>query len=1005
LPELAKWILRNHPDPISLSNLTILLPSRRSCFEIKNIFLKLSKNEAVILPKILAIGDVDYELDYSVLDVGSDIFSRDLHFQRDDEEGSDNNATQVRHPLLDKGFHESLSKAITLDSCSKIEYQLELILAIKEWNQKTNLFGKNISTASLALVADNLQSFLDEVEKEGVNLDDLAQIDDGEMASHKQQILQFLQYFSSIWQNSLLKKGLISDAKKRNLMLNNFSNHLQKNGSKFSIIAAGSTGSVFAASKLLKTIADLENGSVVLFGLDQDLDDKIWEKISENHPQFMLKKLIERLGIVKNDVKNIGGASGFVEKLCSRAMLPADFIDGWKFENKEFDEKKEYLKIETENEFDEAKIIAFQLREILEEKGKTAALISNDKNINQLVKANLSAWQIEIDDSSSSNLAESEIVNFLFLISEFVENDFSALNLLSILKHPLASFRGELLRVLEMDILRDVVKFADFDDLILNVENDDLKKWLGEIADILKPLIVELGKKKIDFRNVVRVHFECFEGLSEKRDLNYKAPYQESGDKRKTHEIPCQARDDEHIDRLPVLDTGSRETQQNIQGKKEFLNFINEISNSKVKFECESESYNRLLQNFLKNYQYRKTGNFHPRLQILSTMEARLMSFDLVIVAGLCEGSFPSSASEDWLGSKIRNEIGMPTKSRKIGIESYDFCNYLGGKKVVLFYPKSQNNSPTIKSRFLLKLETILKINGWNEFLQNGEEYLEILKISKNDQIQKVRANPKPSQNLTKISATDISKWMRNPYSIYAKRILKLKPLKKIEQEASFAEFGNFVHKSLEEFIRNYPKIDLTEYAKKIFSQYFPDNTSRLLWWPKFENIAEWFIKQENIVRGDLKESFVEVEAEMIIQNVILSTKIDRINLYQDGSFEIIDYKTGQLPKIKEIESGIEPQLAVEAFILSCGEIKNYPQLNGKIDVEKITNLQYQNLKGNNKNDITDLKNSQDLIDGAEDGIFRILNMFADSKHGYVCAPNFDLYKQDDYWHLGRIEE
>ncbi|MFT6220489.1 MAG: ATP-dependent helicase/nuclease subunit B, partial [Rickettsiales bacterium] len=741
LPELAKWVLKKYPDPFSLSNLTILLPSRRSCFAIKKHFLELSENEAVILPKILAIGDVDY----------------------DDFLPNEN-------PLLFDQKH------------NKVDYSFELILAIKEWNSKTNLFGKNISTASLALVADNLQSFLDEVEKESLDLANLAEIDDGEMASHKQQILQFLQYFSSVWQNSLLKKGLISDAKKRNLMLNNFSHHLQKNGSEFPILAAGSTGSVFSASKLLKTIANLENGFVVLFGLDQELDEEIWDKIGENHPQYMLKKLLERIEVIRNEVENIGGENGFVEKLCSTAMLPSEFSNRWNLKNKTLNTKSEYLKIETENEFDQAKIIAFQLREILEEKGKTAALISNDKNLNQLVKANLSAWQIQIDDSSSANLAESEIVNLLFLISEFAKNDFSSVNILSILKHPLANSKGDFLRVLEMDILRNVVKFSDFDDLILKVKDDDLKKWIIEVADIFKPLITEFSKKQIDFRGMVSLHFSCFETLTKTN---------KSSD-----------------------ETEVSTSWENIEGGTELLKFIDEISNSKINFACEPESYSRILQNFLKKYQYRRTGNFHPRLHILSTMEARLMSFDLSIVAGLCEGSFPSSASEDWLGSKIRSDIGMPTKSRKIGIEAYDFCNYLGGNKVILFYPKSQNNSPTIKSRFLLKLETVLKINGWNGLVKDGKEYLEILDFTKNSQIKNIKTSPKPLQNIEKISATDISKWMRNPYSIYAKRILKLKPLKKIQQEASFAEFGNFVHNSLEEFVKNYPKIDLLKYGK-----------------------------------------------------------------------------------------------------------------------------------------------------------------------------------------------
>jgi ATP-dependent helicase/nuclease subunit B len=318
----------------------------------------------------------------------------------------------------------------------------------------------------------------------------------------------------------------------------------------------------------------------------------------------------------------------------------------------------------------------------------------------------------------------------------------------------------------------------------------------------------------------------------------------------------------------------------------------------------------------------------------------------------------------------------------------------------------------------LLKIETILKLNNWQSWLKNGEEYLQLLEAKFCDNLpNNQRANPQPflweKNNLTKISATDVSKWLRNPYFIYAKRILQLKPLKNIEQTASFAEFGNFVHKVLENFVKNYSQIAaekrleilINDYGKILFKQYFPDQTSTLLWWAKFENIAQWFVKQEDILQENLAATFVEIEAEAIIGNIILSTKIDRLNLFVDGSYEIIDYKTGQLPSAKNIKSGLEPQLAIEALIICLGKIKNYPNLNNAISKKAITNFQYQNLKGRDSNKIMNISKTTELINAAEDGISRLLTMFVDQNLGYVCCPNFDLYKKDDYWHLGRVGE
>ena len=345
-----------------------------------------------------------------------------------------------------------------------------------------------------------------------------------------------------------------------------------------------------------------------------------------------------------------------------------------------------------------------------------------------------------------------------------------------------------------------------------------------------------------------------------------------------------------------------------------------------------------------------------------------------------------------------------------------------------------------MKSRFLLKLATFFKAKDWQNCFQNPDKYLTTTSnLGQNSPLtEQKRSNPKPFLHqpnlLKKISATDISKWMRNPYQIYAQRILCLKPLRNIEQESSYAEFGNFVHKILEIFLQNYQQIDpqnrleflIGNQAQEIFSQYFPDKTSVLLWWKRFEAIAHWFLKLEEALRVNLKESFSEVEAKATINGVEISARVDRLNLYLDGSFEIVDYKTGSLAAAKEIKKGIEPQLAVLAVILSQGKITNYPKLNGKINLQNIKNLQYQNPKGEDKNLIKNfVKNNnisdncgvkietyqsiklEELLQSAEIGLTELLDLFINKNFGFICCPDPDIYQQnkDDYHHLARIDE
>jgi ATP-dependent helicase/nuclease subunit B len=390
-------------------------------------------------------------------------------------------------------------------------------------------------------------------------------------------------------------------------------------------------------------------------------------------------------------------------------------------------------------------------------------------------------------------------------------------------------------------------------------------------------------------------------------------------------------------------------------------------------------------------------------------MEARLVNYDLTIISGLIDGEFPSKNSDDWLGNKIRADFGLPNLNKKIGVLAYDFCNYLGAKEVILTCPQNKNNTPTLKSRFLLRMEALMKINNINkkEFWQNIEKSPEDKSF-----FNSLRPQPKSPIAIEKVSATDISKWIRNPYFIYAKRILKLQPLKQIEQEVSFAEFGNFIHKVFEIFVKNYPKIaakenlekSLNNYAEKYFPRYFPNPEARLLWWPRFKNIANWFLNNEKKLRQNNCEVFSEIEAKANINNVEITTKIDRINLYKDGSIEIIDYKTGLIPSQKDVNSGLEPQLAIEAVILILGQSNNI-NLDKKISLEQIRSLQYWQLKGRDANKIKTLNKAQELTQFAKEGLTKLIGTFYDKKATYICYPDFDIYKEDDYYHLGRIEE
>ena len=80
--------------------------------------------------------------------------------------------------------------------------------------------------------------------------------------------------------------------------------------------------------------------------------------------------------------------------------------------------------------------------------------------------------------------------------------------------------------------------------------------------------------------------------------------------------------------------------------------------------------------------------------------------------------------------------------------------------------------------------------------------------------------------------------------------------------------------------------------------------------------------------RDDIATIDAEIRGEIAIpldneRTFMLSARADRIERRRDGSFAILDYKTGQPPTGKQVRMGLSPQLTLEAAILREGGFEN----------------------------------------------------------------------------------
>ncbi len=111
----------------------------------------------------------------------------------------------------------------------------------------------------------------------------------------------------------------------------------------------------------------------------------------------------------------------------------------------------------------------------------------------------------------------------------------------------------------------------------------------------------------------------------------------------------------------------------------------------------------------------------------------------------------------------------------------------------------------------------------------------------------------------------------------------------------------------------------------------------------------------------------------------LLTAKADRIDSLAAGTLAIIDYKTGEPPKEKEVLDGLAPQLPLEAAIAEAGGFKGFPPAT-------VSALHYWRLRGDDKDGEKSIKALNGLADAALGGLRRLIETFDASEYG-LCVP------------------
>ena len=922
-------------NPLALAEILFLLPNRRACQSLREAFVRQQGLKPTLLPQMQPLAETE-----------------------EDE-------------LLITGFDVSDELRDLPPAMSTTE---RLMLFTKIIMSKPADYGLEKMPVGQALtLARELCSLMDLTVNEQLSFDGLQNIVPDEYATHWQETLKFLQIITHYWPAILKESGKIDAVERRQRLLAAQIKLWQKQRPQKKIVVAGTTAAFPLMKELVKTVSELDNGEVILFGIDKFLDDEDWAQIDEVHPQYELKVLLDYLQIDRFLIPDLVPAvRQDREFFVSEMMRPAKTSDKWR----RLDQSKALPQmvdgvhlINCPNGRLEALSIALLMREVLETPEKTAALVTTDRSLARQVAAELARWHIQVDDSAGIPLALTPIGIFLRQILEVIEQNFAPTALLGLMKYPLFangenSFEARRqTRLYERRFLRD-------NESVETKIVDRLKESLAELTNLYSLPNVEVAA-------LLQAHLRAAEMLAT-TDVK-------SGDK-----ILWKGDNGEAAARLSA----------DLLDKASVLGKINPAE------------YAGWLEVFMFGATVRRRYGTHPRLKILGPIEARLMQFDRVIIGEVNEGSWPQTIQADpWLSRPMKKDFGLPLPEKNIGVLANDFSALLCHKEVFLTRADREQRTPMVKSRWLMRLETVLQALGidvqnldaccyvqWAEYLDKADCLRKILPPA-----------PKPpvSARPRQLSASAIENLMRDPYIIFAKYILKLKPLKDLEQTLSFADYGSLVHEILETFnkkyVATYPenaREELLTLGEECFVRHHIPREQKAFWWPNFIKTVDWLVAKETAYRQNVAKIYSEVEGQYEFEapagKFTVTAKADRVDVTKDGTVNILDYKTGQARSPKEIQHSYAPQLPIEAIIAESGGFPN-------IAAAPVESLRYWEL-GRKETGV--FAKVEDVMRDTYERIVEVVSLFDFETTPYLSKPNPKYApKYSDYEHLSRINE
>lgn len=993
LEDLAAGVLAWLGDlpPETLSDATILLPNRRAARAFTGALSKLSQGRPILLPQVRPLGDLE-----------------------EDEP-----------PFTPGALGLDLPPAIPA-----LTRRFEMARMIVEQ------FDSGLTPMRALDLADALGGFLDSCQLEEIqNPERIATLVDGEMAEHWERSAEFLGLAVTAWPKRLAELGLVDPAWRRATLLRRLAELWDHTPPTQAVIAAGSTGTVPAAGDVLKAVARAPLGCVVLPGLDLDLDEEVWDRLDEQHPQSAMKRLLDRCDIPREAVRPwfhppvapAVEAQGLArQRLVNEALRPAEATDDWRRAIRDIrsaaaargearDPIAEGLQglslLTVRAEEEAAAAIALMMRETLETPnpdgtGRTCALVTPDQALGHRVAARLERWGVIPDSSAGAPLSRLPAGALVDLCARWIADPVQPHLLLAVVKHPLARFdlgdspQAAAVAALEEHALRGPRPrdFAAIRHRLLEAVQPDRR---GKAPPEWKQARLSAATRLVDhLQTAVEAATALF---TPDADLNTAASA---------------------LTRL-IETLAGQDAWAGPDGEAAAALLSGLIEGGASLGRIRRAELAELVTSLIKENVVRTGGATHPSLRILGAIEARLVRADRMILAGLEEGVWPQAAPTDpFLSRPMRKALGLPPPERRLGQTAQDFVQAACADEVILVHSERRGGQPAVRSRWLWRLEMLTRGAHAAETpvaiarpaaVLDWARALDAPPPGPPRFAKRPEPRPPVHRRPRSLYVTRIERWVRDPYAIYALWVLGLEAMERPGASAEALARGNAVHAAIERLTLDWPD-DLPDDCEAILHDHLLrelgargfEDAAMAREAPLARNCARWLTDFERRRRARGIDILVEQQGTLTFDApagpFTVKAFADRIELASDGA-AVMDFKTGAAPSAKQVKSGFAPQLTLTAAILADG---GFERTNGPVTPDELTYVRVVGRKTAGEV-ITRASGAEaaDLAQAALDGLKRRIARFDDENTPYVswAAPQFMGNQGGNYDHLARVWE